>query len=176
MGISLYQLTGELATLRDIAADADGDTLVTALEQLQAQWQDKAIACLKVARELEAEATGYDAEIQRMTEARDRLRKRAGALRTYVHLEMEIAGVTEVKGDVIGAKLQNNPPSVKADMTLLPSNFTRATIKLPGHEVPEDLAKQATYEADKQLIAAELKAGATVPGAELVQTKRLVVR
>lgn len=93
---------------------------------------------------------------------------RADWLRGYLLTNMQSAGITKIEptADVPYFKiaLQNNPPSVVVhDAAAIPADYLREVA--PPPPAP-----------DKKLILQALKDGYSVPGCELRQTQRVVIK
>jgi hypothetical protein len=166
MGASLFHIAGQYRADLERLADLDLDPVTAAdtLEGMQGELQDKLRAVIAYSLELDVLATGAADAAKRMQERAKALDKRVEWLRTYALDAMQATGLPEVATDEWAAKLAKKPPSVNiTDAAALPPAYLRT----PEPPPPAP---------DKAAIAAALKSGALVPGAELVQGWRLAVR
>lgn len=126
-----------------------------------AQHSTADLACYIRELELEAEAVkeavkAQDARITRLT-------ARAAKWRGFLLDTLDVAGLSTVKDPRITLTIRTNPPSVQiADDAVIPPGYCR--------EIP------ARIEPDKTAIKAALKSGETIPGVELVATRRLAIQ
>lgn len=162
--LALYQLSADyrraldaLTEREDLPEEAIADTL----EGLEGALADKALNVARYIRNLEAEAAAISEAKQRM-DARERATtNQAKRLKAYLHHELERTGL-KPKAPDLALCVQRNPPSVQiADEAALPADY---------------LETITTTRARKTALLEALKAGATIPGAALSQSTRLVIR
>lgn len=144
----LYQIRGELSALYEKAfSESDDDGLIpaeiaSAMQGMEAAFDDKVENALFLIRSWEADEMGYKLEEERLLKARQRIAKRREALKQYVKQEMEAAGREKVRGVVLSARLQaNSQPSVTVlDESKIPAEFFR---------VVREVDKRAIIDASK---------------------------
>jgi hypothetical protein len=161
--LKLYELSAAylealegLAELDDLPPQAIADTL----EGLAGAWEDKALNVARYVRNLEAEAAAIEDAKRRMEVRAKAMTNQASRLKAYLKSELERTGL-KPKAPDLALKLQANPPSVVLDdEAKIPKTYRRT-------ETVTTILK-----AD---ISAALKAGKTVAGAHLEQTRRLVM-
>ena len=163
---SLYTIASEyqatLSALSDL--DLDPQTVFDTVEGLQGDVTDKLRAVIAYSLELDILAAGAGDAAKRMQERARTLTTRVEWLRAYALKAMQDTGIGEVSTDEFGAKIAKKPGAVNiTDASLLPPAFWRQ-------------AEPPAPAPDKSAIAAALKAGALVPGAELVQGFRLSIK
>jgi len=162
--ISLYELAAdyrhaldELTASDDLPEQAIADTL----EGLQGAVEEKALNVARYIRNLEAEAAAIDAAKQRMEARAKATANQAKRLKDYLRHELERTGLKPKASD-LALSIQKNPPSVQInDQAHLPADY---------------LETITTTRARKKEILEALKAGAVIPGAQLNQSTRLVIR
>lgn len=104
----LYELAGDMMSIiesEDFTADQ--------LDQIKLEFSQKVENCAKAIRILEAEAEAFSAESKRMAEKAGQIKGRIDSLKEYVKHHMEIAGVTNVKGQLLTVAIQKSPLSVR---------------------------------------------------------------
>jgi len=167
--LKLYEISGQYRNLAERLADLDLDaqTVADTIEAsgLTDALQEKAQGVELVARAAEMHCPIIDAEIARLQALKARRQKIAQGLRDYLKLNMETAGIERIECPLFKLTLKKNPPSVEVRSV--------ADIPIGYWTTPEP--KPPEPRLDKKLIAADIKAGKVVPGAELVQHTRLEV-
>lgn len=162
--IRLYELSGDylaaldaLAEIEDLPPEAIADTLAG----LAGAWEDKALNVARYIRNLEAEAAAIEEAKKRMDSRAKATANRAARLKEYLQAELERTGL-KPKAPDLALRLQANPPSVAIDdASLIPAGYRRT---------------ETVTTILKAEIAGALKAGATVPGAHLERSQRLVIQ
>lgn len=157
MGMSLYHMTEQyrcaLAELSD--ADLPEEVVADTLEALEGELLQKGQAVAAFTLNLAAEIEAIKAVEKRISDKRKALEKREASLREYLRVNMEKAGITEIKSvdGSFAAKLQKGRPSVVVDDESL---------------IPDD-SKYIRWkrEVNKPAIAADIQAGVEVAGAHL---------
>lgn len=148
--MKLYEITGALADLSSMESD---EAVLTSLEEFQGEFNDKAIAILKLSENLNADTSAIDAEIERLKQRKQVIVNSDKSLREYLLRNMEAAGITKIQCPLFTASLRIGLESVEIeDETLLPDEFVKAEV---------------VTKADKNSIKAALKSGVEVPGATL---------
>jgi hypothetical protein len=163
---TLYHIAAEYRAQLEALADLDLDaqTVADTIEGLQGELEDKLRAVIAYGLSLSVDAAAQAEAAKCMAARAKATHARAQSLLDYAKAAMQATGLPSVSTPEWGAKLAKKPPSVNVtDPDALPAAFWH---------VPEPPPPQP----DKTAIAAALKAGASVPGAELVQGYRLAVR
>lgn len=138
--------------------------MLDTVEGLQGELEQKLRAVIAYSLEMDILGAGAKEAAQRMAERAKTLQSRGEWLRTYALQSMQAAGVGEVATDEFAARVAKKPASVNVlDAALIPADLMRQ----PSAPPPAP---------DKAAIAAALKAGASVPGCELVQGFRLALK
>lgn len=167
--LKLYEIAGQYRQLAERLADGDFDptTIADTIEAsgLTDALQEKAQGVELVARAAEVHCPAIDAEIARLQALKAHRQKIAAGLRAYIHDQMLVAGIERIECPLFRLTLKKNPPAVEVlDDTQVPAGYWVT----PEPKPPE-------VRIDKKRIAAELKAGAEIPGVRLVQATRLEV-
>lgn len=167
--LRLYEISGQYRQLAEQLADMDLDatTIADTIEAsgLTDALQEKAQGVEMVARAAEMHCPAIDAEIARLQALKARRQKIAQGLRDYLKTNMETAGIDRIECPLFRLTLKKNPPAVEV--------LSLRDIPISYWTTPEP--KPPEPRLDKKLIAADIKAGKVVPGADLVQHTRLDV-
>lgn len=100
--MSLYEITGRLAVLRDmieseaISEEGAADTMEAILQEQEDGYEN----AVKWIRDLEAEIDAIKAEAEKLTEKRKVLENRRDRVRDYILRSMQASGQTKVKAGV----------------------------------------------------------------------------
>lgn len=165
---SLYELTGDIL---DILYQLDGDEVPDNLaDQLTALEQDRTMKVqniVKWLRSREAREVGIQAEVDRLTAARDAERRKVAWAKTYLKDSMEAIGEDRIETELFTVSLVKNPPKcvIAEDVKVeaLPEAFVT---KIP-----------ASLEPNKKAILEAAKAKKELPdGVSVVQERRLSIR
>jgi Mg2+ and Co2+ transporter CorA len=167
--MTLYELTGELLDLLELAEDPDTDpeALEGSLESVSELFEDKADGYAKIIRQLNAEADMVDEEIKRLKAKRDSLKKNAERIKQILQAAMIATEKRKFKTPFFTFSIRKNPASVVFDCirnnTVIPERFMR--YKAPevdmtavkkeikkAIEAGEDLSDIAHLESTESLI------------------------
>lgn len=149
--MKLYELTGALADLSSM--DLNDEAVKNSLEAIQGDFNDKAIAIIKLTENMTADTTAIDAEIDRLKARKQVIENRKKSLREYLLHNMEACNITKIECPLFTASLRKGVESVEIeDQSKLPDEFVTVEV---------------VTKPDKNLIKAKLKAGEDVPGATL---------
>ncbi len=162
----LFDIAAEYREAAEKLADLDLDeqTIADTLEGMSGALEQKATNIVAMTQEwLTLAGAIKDAET-RMAARRKGLELRAARVREYLLNAMLYAGVKKIEGPMFQISTRDNPASVQIwDERQVPADYWVD---------PPPPAKVLS----KSLIAQALKDGFDVPGAKLVQGKRLEVR
>jgi len=167
--LSLYDIESELTCLldsRDMIPDdepgmrAELDDQIYELVKVELQ---KADGICQVLSHFEAQALLAAAEIKRLQSRKKSFESRAAMLEASAQRAMELRGVLKIDGETSTLALQEAPASVLIlDEVLIPKEYKTCH--------PEE------WTPDKRKIAAALKKGIDVPGADLSEGNLYLVR
>ena len=164
MSISLYELTSEFeAAMQQIVVDAETGEVsgFEAVDSLNAAFEYKAEAYAVMIKNLAAEAAAIKTERDRMKEREDAIKRRMDSMKQHLAESMIAVG-------------KNKISTAKAALSFRKSVQVSITNDVM---LPDDLCKVVVdRKPDKTAIGKLLKAGETVPGAELVENMNLQVK
>ena len=157
--MKLYELTGALADLSSM--DLDDEAVKTSLECIQGDFNDKAVAIIKLSENLSADTSAIDAEIKRLQERKKAIENRRKSLREYLLHNMQAANIPKIECPLFTATLRKGVESVEVtDLSLVPDEFVNVEV---------------VTSADKKAIKAALSAGKEVLGATLKRGETTIV-
>ena len=162
---NLYELASEYRAISDKLHDTDMDeqTILDTLESMSGELEAKATNLGFVIRNLEGMSEQIKQAEDAMKKRRQSIDNQVKRLKTYLNINMEMAGITKIESPYFVISIRNNPESVVIDAeSQIPADYMR--------EIP------ATYEPDKKLIAKAIKDGFTVPGCHLTRTTSLSIK
>lgn len=164
--LTLYQLTYNYREALDALTDPEADLPIEAvndtLEALEGELEDKAVNVAKFLRNMEATAKAIKEAEAEMARRRKTLENRVNWLKGYLKGSMEACGISKIECPYFKLSIQKNPPAVNI---------------LDEAAIPEQYKEQVvTWKIHKTAIKDALKAGDTVPGAELMVGTRLAIR
>lgn len=167
---ALYALTNQYLALAEKLAEGDFD-LQTIEDTIEAsgitdELVVKAQGCEFIARGALAHHDAIDAEIARLTALKASRDKAAQAMRDYIKVCMERAGIEKIDCPLFKLTIKKNPPAVEViDSLSIPKKYMKTPEPKPPIAAP-----------DKAAIKAALQAGEDVPGAKLTQATRLDIK
>lgn len=151
----LYELTQEYEHLLALAAAGEGEQLpdlLTQVDAIEAQLEQKCAGIGKVLATLDAEVDAYSTEAQRLIAEAERRSKSAARLREYVRVNMRDRGITEISSPLFKFKLINCPESVVVENeAAVPDEYKRK--KVVESVAVDKKAVLAAYKVDGECIA-----------------------
>lgn len=166
---ALFNISSQYIQLAERLAELDLD-LMTIEDTIESSgliddFTDKAQALEFVARGATAHNLTIDDEISRLQALKARREGVASGIRKYLMGNMQRTGISKITCPLFSISIANNPPSVDVfDPLSLPKGYMKFTEPKPPIKSP-----------DKAAIKKAIQAGIDVPGASLVQSKRLVI-
>lgn len=159
--MKLYELANQYIEIQERFENAStGDDefeLASKLESLEGDIKEKLDNCARILRNLEAQADRFEAEAEKMRAKAHGLSRQADSLKTYIGLCLGFDN--QIKTDLFSFRW-----------------LTRESVEIESVEsIPQQYQRIKT-EPDKRLIGMDLKAGAEIPGAKLVQKKYLQIK
>ena len=167
--MKLHEITSAYAQLEQIIDDpeADENQIALWLSECQVALKDKATNVVMLVENLEATACAIKAAEERMADRRNRMEKRAEAIKSYVLQAMQKAGIFDIECDLFKITRRKNPQSVIIDdESKVPLQYLRQPEPPP---VPDP-------KPDKKLILDHIKKGVIIDGCHAEQTERLVIK
>lgn len=162
----LFDLAAEYRQAADKLVDLElpDEVVRDTLESISGPLEAKAGGIAAMVADMEVLADNIRQAERRMAERRRALEARAERVRDFLLNAMLYAGVTRIESPFVSLAVRTNPPAVEINEPgLIPAEFMRQP------EPPPPVV-------DKVAIKAALSSGQDVPGAHLVQRKRLEVR
>ena len=164
--LSLYQLSGNylqaLDFLTDPEADLPAEVISDTLEALGGELEDKAVNVAKFLRNMEATAMAIKAAEESMEKRRKALEARVKWMKDYLKSNMEHTGISKIECPYFKLSIQKNPAAVNVtDENAIPKQYKEEVI---------------TWKLNKPAIKKAIENGQVVPGAELNNGTRLVIK
>lgn len=161
----LYQLASEYRQLADRLHDLDlpDEVIADTLESESGDLLEKGTNVAKVFRNLEAMAEQIKQAEKQMADRRKALEKRAERLKSYLHSNMEKAGISKIESPWFVISIKKNPASVVID---------------DEAEIPDEYMRviPARQEPDKSAIKSSIQEGVLIPGCRLENSTRLEIK
>lgn len=164
--MTLYELTGELLELMEMAQDpdVDPDALNDTMEAINLAFEDKADGYAKIIRTLTAQADAIKAETARLKDREKSFRDKAETIKNNLEAAMLATGKKKIKTALFTISIRRNPLSVVMDEQYI-------------ENVPERFLKIKEPEIDRTAIRKALQSGENLDGiAHLEQTESLQIR
>lgn len=162
----LFDLAAEYREAADKLADLElpPEVVRDTLEGMSGDLTVKATNIAMMTADWRALAASIREAERRMAERRRAIEARCDRVEDYLLDAMLFAGIEKIESAHLRIAVRKNPPAVEIDdPTLIPEGYRRDVPPPPP-------------EIDKQAVKAALAAGIDVPGAHLVQRKRIEVR
>ena len=162
----LYQIAAQYNAIQELA-DSDDENMLVAIadtmEGIQAEFQEKAVALVSMAFNIESDIDAIDAEIKRLNEKKKTIQAKSEWMRDYLKRNMEATGINKISCPLFSITLSAASKQVEiTDEAALPDDYVRV---------------KTTVAPDKVAIAKALKDGVDVPGAVLVDgARRLTIK
>lgn len=156
--LSLYAMSQEMLAL--IEADEVSDELLAAAI---GNIEKKGESVCHFIKNVEAAASSFKAEEQRIAAKRKALENTAARVKEYAKVCMEMMGAEKITAGTFNLSIQNNPPSLHIE---------------EGAEPPPEyciiIPESRTWDKDK--VKSDLKAGKLVAGASLTVGRSIRIR
>ena len=153
--MKLYEITPQLVELSNM--DASDEAVRDTLEAVQMEFNDKAVAIVKVAESLDADTSAIDAEIERLKARKQVIVNRKQQLRDYLLYNMEAAGIKKIDCPLFTVTLRQGMESVEIiDQSQIPNEYVTVEVV----EKPDKAAIKAAIKSGKEVTGAILKRGA----------------
>jgi hypothetical protein len=142
-GLKLYEITNAILDSQHEEVNTD------AITALQISFQDKAVGCACVVKNLDAEVSAIDAEIRRLQDLKTTRQNNVDRLKAYLLTCMQAAGVDKVESGVHQIRRQLSPMSIEiVNEDSVPVQFKTEVV---------------TVKIDKKGILDHLKATGEIP-------------
>ena len=123
--MTLYELTQEYQMLLEIAEDPDTDqqTFIDTLDGLSGEIEMNADGYAKVIRQMESDAAGLKAEIDRLTARKRAIDNSVDRMKEALKNAMILTYKTKFKTELFSFSVVNNPASVVLDSLSIPKEY-----------------------------------------------------
>lgn len=165
---NIYQLQTDFLNIYNaLIESADDETgevnvdLVEALNGVQMQFEEKAIATACVYRMIDEESERVNAAIKRLTAYKKRLDNERERVKTTLSDACEATGVEKIRGTYASISFRTSEQTVIDNLDELPTEFVKV---------------KAEYVPDKTAIKIAIKEGRDVPGAHLEKVKNIQIK
>lgn len=171
--MKLYELVSEEQKLNELFLTAideetgeikDNETLEELETELKNALVNKSEGIIKVIRNQESDLEMVTAEIERLTNLKNKIKKEIENFKSYIKFNMKKMDIKKIETSLGTISLRVNPPSTDVfDKDLIPKEFMREKI-------------ERTYEPKKDDIKKALQNGEEVPGARLIYKENLKIK
>ena len=137
---NLYQLTEDYLALMDMFDDAETDeqVLLDTLEGIFGEIEIKVENCVKIIKNLQADAAGANEEAQRLSARVKAYEKRADLLKRYVLANMKAANIQKIKTSLFTVSIAKNggkqPLVITGSIDDIPGRYLIPQDPLPNNE------------------------------------------
>lgn len=160
---NLYEITERYNNLLELLDNEETtqDILNSALNELQDEFNEKALNIVKFIKNLESDVNGLDAEEKRLKAKKMAYKNKIDGLKKYLENGLIVSGFKKLDLGVFNISIAKNPPSLNIlDEKLIPKEY---------------LIEQAP-KIDNTSIKNAIKEGKDVSGCELVQKESLRIK
>lgn len=160
---NLYEITERYNNLLDLLDNEEitQDILNSALNEVQDEFNEKALNIVKFIKNLESDVNGLDAEEKRLKAKKLAYKNKIEGLKKYLESGMVFSGLKKLDLGVFNISIAKNPPSLNIlDEKLIPAEY---------------LIEQAP-KIDNTSIKNAIKEGKEIAGCELVQKESLRIK
>ena len=164
MSLKLYEISNKyLAILNNMYDEETGvvdETALKALNEIEDSFETKAITIGKVFKNLFSLASAIENERKAMQKRENMLKKKIENLKDYLKINMEKCSISKIESHFFNISLRQNPCSVNViDESKIPKKYFK--IK---------------KEVDITKIKDDLKNCVVIKGAELINTKSVLIK
>lgn len=165
---ALYEMTGEMKELQNLLNDLEdtaehekegsmGLAIRDTLESIELEFNDKAVAIVKLSQALDGDTQAIDSEIKRLQGRKKTILNRREELREYLRQNMETTGVKKIECPVFSITLSKGREQVKIE---------------DENQIPDEyMTVKTEIKPDKNAISKALKSGEEIPGASMATGK-----
>ncbi|MES2395462.1 MAG: siphovirus Gp157 family protein [Bacteroidota bacterium] len=161
---SLYQIRAEHLALLDEIEQNDGELtpeLEQALSLTQEQFQEKAVSYGYVIKQFDDKINVIDAEIERLQELRFNANKKYNLFKDRLSDAMQAFGFEKITTPLLTLSFRKSESVEITDKNLIPEVYNMTKVEI---------------NPNKSAIKQAIKAGATIPGAQIVVKQNLQIR
>ncbi len=123
--MKLYEVTNQIIEAQHEAVDTEQ------LDALQIAFDDKAVSCACVVKNLTAEVSAIESEIKRLVDLKVSRQNNVDRLKAYIMSNMKAAGLSKVENGVHKIRIQKSPLSITVtDTDAVPVEFKTEVIEV----------------------------------------------
>lgn len=162
--MKLYELTQNYLNLQELLENPEipQDMVVTALNEVGEDLEDKAENIAKIIKTMEVDINGFKEEEKRLSDRRKSLEGRVKGLKGYLESSMKATGKLKFKGKLFSFGIQKNVPSLDIESE---------------KNIPKDFYIEQAPVLDRKMLLASLKANEIeIEGVSIKQTESLRIR
>lgn len=164
--MKLYEITNGLQAVLDggyMVDEETGEILFdsSTLDRLEIEYNDKLESCGLYIKNLEAEVTAIENEIENLTARKNRLANKAKNMREYILHSMEQTETSKLETAKVALSTRTNSHVEVVNLDELPKEYIK---------------EKVTYQPNKAQIKKALVHGDEVKGAMLIKSKSLSIR
>lgn len=156
---TLYELTANHRQLQELVERDDNElaeAIADTFEAIEGEFNDKAVSLIAVVNNLSSDTTAIDNEVKRLEERKKVIKNKQDQMREYLRMNMEAAGITNIKCPLFSITLAKGRDIVQIDdEKLIPAEY---------------LNIKTTYSPMKADILKALKSGEEIPGASITKS------
>ena len=160
--MTLYELKEQYQVLNKFIEDEelDRDAFKEALNQIEGSIEDKAENYIKLIKNLQSEASIFEAEAKRMKDKQEALERKAQRIKTTLDETLQELKIKKLKAGLFSIWYQGSNSVEVIDVEKIPCQYV-----MPVEP-----------KIDKKAILQDIKAGQIVEGVEVKQTEGLRIR
>lgn len=157
--MTLYKLTEAAKQLYEMleAGEIDEQTVADTMESIGVD--EKLESYVYVQKQLESEIAAFDAEIERMTERKNSLKKQVERLKAAQVAFMEATGQKKASAGTFTLSLRSTMSCEILDESLIPDEFR---VEIPASTRPDKKSMLAAMKNGEQISGAQIKTSTTV--------------
>jgi hypothetical protein len=165
--MKLYEISEQYADIQKLVESDDSESMREAIadtmQMVESEFQDKAVAVVSMTMNMEGDIEAINSQIERLQARKKVIQNKIDSFRDYLKMNMESTGISKITCPIFSITLSKPSKVVSiTDESLLPDEY---------------VSVKTSVSPDKVKIAAAIKAGIEVEGAQLVDgTSRLTIR
>lgn len=159
MSMTLYEMTEAAKQLYELleSGEIDEQTVTDTMESIGTE--EKLESYCYIQKQFEAEIAAYDAEIERMTERKNSLKKQVERLKAAQVAFMQATGQKKASAGTFTLALRSTMSCEILDESLIPAEFR---VEIPASSRPDKKGMLAAMKEGKEISGAQLKTSYSV--------------
>lgn len=160
--MKLHEIANQYKLVFDALENQSDSALVSSLDAIKAPLQEKATNIAKYIHHLEITQKAIDDEISRLQHMKKSLENREENMKNYLETNMKKCGISKIESTLFKIQFQKCPVHVDV---------------INSDEIPDEYKIVKTeIVIDKIKIKNEAKLGVVIPGVQLIQDEKLVIK